>query len=297
MTHLAPETQLTALHSCFHSKIVLNLHNRSKNNYEWRSLDQRKGLDVMERKDWTRNELILAINLYCKTPFGRIHQHNPEIIELANIIGRTPGSVSYKMANIASLDESLAQKGAANVSKLDRIVWNEFFENTEDLAYESERVLSTYKHEASPPVEIPEMVDIPEGKDRDQLIKIRVNQSFFRKTILACYDFKCCITKIAIPELLLASHIIPWSKDKANRLNPRNGLCLNALHDRAFDAGLITISDSFTIIVSDSLKQRKANDNEIAFLTKFDGKLMILPRKFQPDTNFLAYHRENIFKQ
>lgn len=252
---------------------------------------------MMDGEDWTRNELILAINLYCKTQFGRIHQRNPQIIELAKIIGRTPGAVSYKMANIASLDESIPQKGAANASKRDRIVWNEFFENTENLAYESERLLSEYKNEAIPAIDIPDMDDIPEGRDRDQLVKNRVNQSFFRKTILACYDFKCCITEIAIPELLLASHIVPWSKDKANRLNPRNGLCLNALHDKAFDAGLITISDSFKIVVSESVKQRKSSDNEIAFLTKFDGKPIILPRKFQPDTNFLAYHRENIFKQ
>ncbi|MFA6104499.1 MAG: HNH endonuclease [Victivallaceae bacterium] len=252
----------------------------------------------MARKGWTRNELILAINLYCKTPFGRIHYRNPQIIELAKIIGRTPGAVAWKMCNFACIDPSLDRKGASHVARLDVEIWNEFFNNWEDLAFESEKLLAKSENkDVETLVKEDSAIDFPEGKDAARTVKTRVNQSFFRRMILASYDFKCCITEIAIPELLLASHIIPWSKDKANRLNPRNGLCLNALHDKAFDAGLITISDSLTIIVSELVKQRKSSDNEITFLTKFDGKPIILPRKFQPDANFLAYHRENIFKQ
>ncbi len=254
---------------------------------------------MAERRGWTRNELILAVNLYCKTPFGRIHKGNPDIIKLAGLIGRSPGSVAWKMCNFASIDPSLDRKGASHVAKLDVEVWNEFFNNWEDLAFESQNLLAKFENKDVETLVQEEDRDIvfPEGKDSARTVKTRVNQSFFRRMILASYDFKCCITEIAIPELLLASHIVPWSKDKANRLNPRNGLCLNALHDKAFDAGLITISDSFTIIVSDLIKQRKSSDNEINFLTKFDGKPIILPRKFQPDTNFLAYHRKNIFKQ
>ncbi len=85
------------------------------------------------RRNWIREELILAINLYCKTPFGRIHNRNPEIIKLANLIDRTPSSVSYKLANFASIDPSLQRKGASNVSKLDIDVWKEFFNDWEKL--------------------------------------------------------------------------------------------------------------------------------------------------------------------
>ena len=91
------------------------------------------------RKSWTRGELILAINLYCKTPFGKIHYHNPLIIELAKYLGRTPGSVSYKLANFASIDPSLDRKGASNVSKLDKETWEEFFNDWEKMAFESEQ--------------------------------------------------------------------------------------------------------------------------------------------------------------
>lgn len=255
-------------------------------------------IDAMERKGWTRDELILAINLYCKTPFGKIHKGNKDIIKLAGLIGRTPDAVAWKMCNFANIDPSLDRKGASHVSKLDIEIWNEFFNNWEDLAFESEKLLAKFEDKDVETVAKEDSdIDFPEGKDSARTVKTRVNQSFFRRMILASYDFRCCITGIAIPELLLASHIIPWSKDKINRLNPRNGLCLNALHDKAFDAGLIAISDSFTIIVSDFLKKRRSNDNEIAFLTKFDGKPMTLPRKFQPDTSFLTYHRDNIFKQ
>ena len=79
---------------------------------------------------WTRDELILAINLYCKLPFGRLHKFNPEIIKLANLIGRTPSSVALKLVNFASLDPSLRARGiegAANASKLDGEIWSEFY--------------------------------------------------------------------------------------------------------------------------------------------------------------------------
>ena len=84
------------------------------------------------QKLWTRDELILAINLYCKLPFGRLHRSNPEVIHLAELIGRTPSSIAYKLVNFASLDPSLQArgiKGASNSSKLDKIIWDEFYNN------------------------------------------------------------------------------------------------------------------------------------------------------------------------
>jgi len=93
-------------------------------------------MSAEERRAWTRDELILAINLYCKTPFGKIHIRNPNIIELAGLLNRTPGSVSYKLANFANIDPSLERKGASHVSILDRQVWNEFFENWDENCFD-----------------------------------------------------------------------------------------------------------------------------------------------------------------
>ena len=68
----------------------------------------------------------------------------------------------------------------------------------------------------------------------------RVGQDFFRRAVLANYEETCCITGIADPRLLTASHIKPWGKDSDNRHNPANGLLLSATLDRAFDRGLIS---------------------------------------------------------
>jgi HNH endonuclease len=239
-----------------------------------------------ERKPWTRDELLLAINLYCKTPFGRIHIRNPDIIELAKKLGRTPGSISYKLANFSSLDQTIDRKGASNVSKLDREVWAEFYNNWEGMLSESESKLTKLKGAPDIPEELPEL-EIAEGKTREAIVKTRVNQALFRKIILSSYDEKCCITGIDNSELLIASHIVPWAQDTKNRMNPKNGVCLNALHDRAFDRGLITISEDYRVLVSDRVKHE--------ILRKYNQTPIHLPGRFHPDQNFLKFHRNEIF--
>ncbi len=213
----------------------------------------------MPSNKWTRDELIIAYNLYRKIPFGRIHIHNPEIVSLAKALGRTPSAVSWKLANFASLDPSLKKRnitGASHGSKADLEVWNEFNGDWDRLAFESEKLLAQKMGRQIEDVLDVEVIYLPKtGVERETLVKIRVNQSFFRRSVLAAYNFQCCITGLEIPELLNASHIIPWAKDVANRVNPRNGLCLNAIHDRAFDRGLLTITPDFTVKISNSIKQ------------------------------------------
>lgn len=243
-------------------------------------------------KSWTRDELILTINLYCKTPFGKIHIKNPDIIELAELLGRTPGSVSYKLANFASIDSSLDRKGASNVSNLDKEVWKEFYDNWNEMAFKSEAMLAKAKGKK---VEISEDITMPMGVTKGTLVKIRVNQSFFRRMILSTYENRCCITGINLPQLLVASHIVPWATDQKNQINPRNGLCLNSLHDKAFDTGLITLDESYSVVLSSKLRVKKAKS--MAVFLKYDGKTITLPKRFIPDQTFLSYHRERIFIQ
>jgi putative restriction endonuclease len=254
----------------------------------------------MPSNKWTREELILAFNLYCKIPFGTIHIRNPQIIALAKILGRTPSAVSWKLANLASLDPTLKKRniaGASHGAKLDAEVWEEFNNNWELLSFESERLLAGRTGKQIETVTDIEISDLPkEGKERDAIVKIRVNQSFFRKTVLAAYDFKCCITGLAIPELLNASHIIPWSKDEENRVNPRNGLCLNAIHDRAFDRGLLTITPEYVVKISDYVKRNKTSEATQDFLVRYEGLKIKSPTRFFPENAFLTYHNNNIFK-
>jgi putative restriction endonuclease len=211
----------------------------------------------MPSNNWSREELIIAFNLYCKIPFGRIHNRTPEIIALAETLGRTPSAVSWKLANFARLDPALQDRniaGASHGSKLDVEIWEEFNHDWDKLSFESEKLLAEKTGKRVEEIAEIETIDLPkEGKEREAFVKIRVNQNFFRKAVLASYNFKCCITGLGIPELLNASHIIPWSKDEANRVNPQNGLCLNAIHDRAFDRGLLTVTPEFKIKISKSI--------------------------------------------
>lgn len=248
---------------------------------------------------WTRDELILAINLYCKLPFGRLHRLNPEIIYLAKLIDRTPSSVALKLVNFASLDPSLKAKGikgAINASKLDSEIWNEFFEQLDVLPFESEKLLAKYAHTTVVHLNKLSEADLPEhGKEREQLVKVRVNQSFFRSSIMAAYNYTCCITGIDIPELLSAGHIKPWGIDEKNRMNPRNGIAINALHDKAFELGYITITPDYSIRVSTSiLKSKNPIINE--YFEKYDNKQIILPSRFLPDIEFLNYHNNERFR-
>jgi len=253
------------------------------------------------QRSWTREELILAINLYCKIPFGTIHIRNPQVIRLAELIGRSPSAVSYKLVNFASLDPSLKArgiKGAKNASKLDKDIWDEFYDNWDNLPFQSEQLRANFEKSTIETLNEIDISDLPkEGKVREQIVKSRVNQSFFRSTILAQYNNTCCITGLKNPQLIIAGHIRPWGLDERNRLNPRNGLAMNALHDKAFENGLLTITPEYRIKISSLLKdERRALAVKELFI-RYDGIEMILPSRFLPDVEFLKYHNNERFKQ
>jgi putative restriction endonuclease len=244
--------------------------------------------------NWTREEHILAFNLYCQIPFGTIHMRNPRIVELARLLARSVGSVSYKLSNFARLDPSLQArgiKGSPHGAKGEAEVWQEFADDPESLAFESEQLLA--ERLGKPLEEVSEISvrDLPrEGIEREALIRVRVNQSFFRRRILSAYEFKCCVTGLAVPELLVASHIVPWSQDAKNRLNPRNGLCLNALHDRAFDRGLMWIDEKLLVRFSSKLRDSSRPDDALQWTLSFEGARLHLPANYTPDAGLLSRH-------
>lgn len=254
----------------------------------------------MARENWTREQTIVALNLYCKIPFNRVGSNHPDIIRIAKIIGRSPNSVKMKIGNFGSFDPELKKRGIvglANSSKLDEIVWDEFNNNWENLAFESEVLISNFSNE---PIEKSSKIDIenlPLGRERETMIKARVNQSFFRSTILSSYNLKCCITGLSIPDFLVASHIVPWSKDEKIRLNPHNGLCINSIHDKAFDKGFITVTEDYKIKISKYLSDYKKEEAVSDFFLKFENQSIILPDKFLPERAFLEYHHQNIFRK
>lgn len=250
----------------------------------------------MPRRDWTREELIVAFNLYCKIPFGRIHIRNPLIIDLARAIGRTPSALSWKLANFARLDPALQKRhvsGATHGAKGEVEIWEEFNGDWEKLSFESEKLLAQLTGR------IEELSDetkvFPEGKTRQAVIRTRVNQGFFRAAVLAAYGSSCCITGCSVTELLNASHIVPWSVDVKNRTNPRNGLCLNAIHDRAFDCGLLTVTPDLRVKISRKAKKKSSDVGTRELLLRYDDASISLPRHFAPEPEFLKYHNEYVF--
>ena len=247
---------------------------------------------------WTRDELILTLNLYYKTPFGRLHNRNPDVIMLSKLINRTPSSVAYKLVNLASLDPSLKSrgiKGASNASKLDKEIWDEFYNNLGDISFESEALRAKFENKSLEEFLDEKDVKIKEGIEIKATIKQRVNQSFFRNMILASYNDTCCITGIKIRELLIAGHIKPWSEDKENRLNPRNGIAINSLHDKAFESGYLTITPNYKVKISPMLLKQKSDSVNDLF-NRYHNKEIILPTKFLPNPSFLNYHNKERFK-
>jgi putative restriction endonuclease len=255
----------------------------------------------MSKNNWSRDELILAFNLYCKTSFGRIHIHNPDIISLAKILSRSPSAVSWKLANFARLDPALQNRnisGASHGSKMDVEIWEEFNGDWSKLSFESEKLLAEISGNSIETASHIDTSDLPrKGKERQALIRVRVNQSFFRRAVLASYDSRCCITGLSIPDLLNASHIVPWSDDPTKRVNPINGLCLNVFHDRAFDRGLMTVTTDYVVRVSSLLKNNKQDEAAREFLFRFDGKKIRSPNRFAPDKECLRYHNDMIFER
>jgi putative restriction endonuclease len=249
------------------------------------------------QKLWTKEESILAINLYCKIPFGQMHSRNADVIELAELIDRTPGSVARRLGNFVSLDPKLKERGIRgleNASNLDKEIWHEYMQNWDEQFIEGEKLLAKKKHSTIEKVNHIDLDNLKEveGKERERLVIVRVNQSLFRKIVLSNFNYQCCITGIKIPELIVASHILPWSKDKGNRLNPKNGLALNTLHDKAFDCGLITVTENLKIKVSPKFYAQQDVISIKQNFIDYDGKGLIAPNKFYPDAEFLKVHND-----
>lgn len=254
----------------------------------------------MERKLWTREELILVFNLYLKLPFGKMHTKTPEIIEMANLLGRTVNSIAIRLTNFASCDpyhQNRGVKGMVGGIKQCQPIWDEFFGNKELLIFESEKILAE-KENISIDTKFGEILfDIKDLKGETKLreVKTRVNQNVFRQIVVANYSGKCAITGIDLPELLFASHIVPWAKNENERLNPENGICLSALYDKAFDKGLIGLNEKYEVIISSRLKKKNDANYYGKYFASIEKQSICLPQRYLPKREFIQYHLDEIF--
>ena len=256
----------------------------------------------MKRRNWTEEELVIVFNLYLKLPFGKMHSRTSEVIEIANLIGRTPSAIAMRLVNFASVDpfhKNRGVKGLEGGKKQCKPIFDKYIDDKENLMYDSEIVLAKFEGRSIEEKYKEDLFDINhfDGYTKERVVKTRVNQNLFRRIVLSNYNSKCAISGIDIPTLLVASHIKPWSKDENNRLNPSNGICLNNLYDRAFDRGLIGINTDFSIVFSDKLKQEYKKEYFGKYFEPIESKKLTLPDRFLPDIEFLEYHLEFCFNQ
>jgi putative restriction endonuclease len=232
---------------------------------------------------------MLAFELYCRIPFQKTKANNPAVIKLATILGRTPASIARKLGNFGAFDPSLQQKnisGLTHTSKIDRDVWDEFHNDWNGLVWESNKLRADLETKLIRPTG-------PSEKIRQT--KQRIHQRFFREAILSSYGTTCCVTGITVSECLIASHIIPWSKEPRFRTDPSNGLCLSATFDRLFDAGLMSITEDLRICFSQQIT--KSSDTVIyELLCRYNDQPIRKPRRFLPNPEYLDWHRTNQFK-
>jgi len=256
----------------------------------------------MRGEKWSREEMILAFSLYLKLPFGKMHANNPEIIELANLMGRSANSITLRLVNFASCDpyhKNRGVKGMVGGLKQCQPIWDEFASNRETLFFESERILAEKQNQTIETKFNELLFDIKDlkGETKIREVKTRVNQNTFRQIVLANYNKQCAITGIDVPDLLVASHIIPWTANEKERLNPENGICLSALYDKAFDKGLIGINANYEVIFSDVLQKNKNKEYFVKHFMPIEKVKLNMPQKYLPNREFLQWHLDCVLRK
>ena len=253
----------------------------------------------MPKRLWTRDEMILTLALYFQLPFGRLNHTTPEVRELAKLMNRTENAVALRLVNFAACDPYIINSGRTGMPgglNVCMPYWEEFVGDKEKLFLEAQRIKANLLHQ---PIE--ETLHITskelEGKEKETVIKQRVNQSAFRSMILYNYEERCAITGISIPDLLVASHIIPWAVNEKERLNPENGICLSALYDRAFDRGFISIDKNNKVLLADKLKQYETEEFYAAHFASIKNQPIRLPEEHLPNPVFLEWHRDCVFNK
>jgi putative restriction endonuclease len=252
--------------------------------------------------NWTREELILAFNLYLKLPFGQMDEGTYEVKELSKILSRrTPGAVAMRLGNYAHVDPYHQERGVVGLKngiKQVQPIWDEFINNQEELVYESERILAEYQHttiEATYPEIAFDLKNLV-GETKIRAVKVRVNQSVFRKMILKTYNSQCAISGINLSALLVAGHIVPWAANEQERLNPENGFCLSNLYDKAYENGLICVDTDYKLLISRRLKEESSKEFYRDFFGRFENKPITVPKTYKPKKEFLEYRLDRFDK-
>ncbi len=244
----------------------------------------------MAQRPWTRDELLIAFSLYCRLPFGQYHRGNPQVKRVAEAIARTPSAVAMRLSNFASLDPMHQKRGIKGLGSTGPALekfWQEVTDDWTRAAIESELAWEQAGSADGP--------SAPRPTEAQGAAKIRLVQGFFRRTVLTSYARACAVCGIRPEQMLTASHIIPWSTNEQRRADPTNGLCLCALHDRAFDTGLIAMDENLRVLVSTRLQVENPTPAHTEALLRIKNQPLTPPTRYHPDPRALQWHREQVF--
>jgi predicted restriction endonuclease len=132
-------------------------------------------------------------------------------------------------------------------------------------------------------------------QNRRREIEARQKQSVFRRKVLANFEHKCCLTGITETQLLIASHIVPWSTRIDSRLDPSNGLCLSVLYDKLFDKGFITFEDDLQVRITSNKNILSTALQSILLSLQDSSAKAKKPVNYPINTEYLEYHRDVVF--
>ena len=250
---------------------------------------------------WTSEEIILALRLYSVTPYSKISAKNPEIKELATLLGRSAGAVSFKLSNLAARDkkgQSLGHKGSSHGNKLEPIIWNRYLIDDEldieKLHSDAEKIKAGILNskEGTIYTSATKTTDLENRPFRDQdrfyMVKQRLDQNLFRKAVLANFDSRCPFSGCAIPQLIDAAHILPWNDYPNARMKVSNGLALNKLIHVAYDKDLLGIDPDGRVVVSDLLLANVSGEPCRDFFLRIKDHCIDFQRlRFRPNPDFL----------
>ena len=254
---------------------------------------------MTKEDNWTEKQITVVLYEYCRRPFGQFSGTKPFLKELGALINRSPGAIVRKVGNLASFDPQMKARGVgglSHTSKLDKIIWDKYYGHWEQLVYDAEIILSELRNKDLEESVSIDLSNLPDGFDRIQEVKRRINQDFFRAAVLSSYSNRCCVTGITNTPILEACHISRWADDEANRTNPQNGLCMTVGFHRAYDKYLMAITPDFDIVLSDQLLCGSKDKMTIDYLQGIQGRKIFLPERFAPDRDLLSQHYD-LFKQ
>lgn len=247
----------------------------------------------MSRVSWSREDILVAYALYCITPLNQIRPTNKLIRQVSENFPHSLSSLVMRMQNFASIDPDSKIKGLSRVAKTDKDIFYEFKHDWGNLSALAENITGLALFDADP---INGAKPISSLTDKN---KVSRERHFFRAAVFASYETTCCISGMQLPNMLVASHIKPYAKCRASseRTDPSNGLLLNTFYDKAFDFGLITVGTDYKVHVSPAVKCHEYNEFTQKWLIDLEDTAIIIPKRFQPDKQYLEYHNDIIFRR